>query len=118
MYFIKDHYESTNKVIRLEDVPEEMYGGALPLARGRKSKRKLTEEEYLEAEKSAKKAKKEKGASDKLKIGGSAIPSIEEEVEDLDSNVVLNRKTRSGKADASSIAPDQPQYQRRRGSQQ
>jgi hypothetical protein len=31
------------------------------------------------------------------------MPSIEEEVEDLDTNVVLNRKTRSGKAIASSI---------------
>jgi hypothetical protein len=74
MYFIKDHFEATNKVIRLEDVPEEMYVGALPLAKGRKSKRKLTAEEYLEAEKPAKKAK---AASDKLKIGDSAMPSIE-----------------------------------------
>jgi hypothetical protein len=57
----------------------------------------------LEAEKPAKKAK---AASDKLKIGGSAMPSIEEEVEDLDSSLVLNRKKRSGQAAASSIAPD------------
>jgi hypothetical protein len=47
MYYIKDHYEATNKVIRLEDVPEEMYGGALPRARARISKRKITAEEYL-----------------------------------------------------------------------
>jgi hypothetical protein len=71
----------------LEDVPEEMYGGALARAKGRKSKRKLTAEEYLEAEKPAKKAKV---ASDKLKIGGSTVPSIEEVVEDLDSSLVLN----------------------------
>jgi hypothetical protein len=75
MFYIKDYYETTNKVIRLEDVPEEMYGGVLPRAKGRRSKRKMTEEEYLEVEKSAKKAKP---ASDKLKIGGSGIPSIEE----------------------------------------
>jgi hypothetical protein len=35
----------------------------------------MTAEEYLEVEKSAKKAK---SASDKLKIGGSGMPSIEE----------------------------------------
>jgi hypothetical protein len=86
MYYIKDHYEATNKVIRLEDVPEEMYGGALPRARGRRSKRKMTAEEYLEVEKSVKKAKV---ASDKLKIDGSTMPSIEE-------------------APTSWIAPDQP----------
>jgi hypothetical protein len=111
IHFIKDYYETYNKVIRLEDVPEEMYGGALPLAQGRKYKRKeTTKEEYLQAEQPAKKAKKGKVASDKLKIGGSAMPSIEEEVKDLDTDVVLNIKTRSGKAAASSnvIAPDQP----------
>jgi hypothetical protein len=40
MYYIKDHYEATNKVIRLDEVPEEMYGGAVPLAKGRRSKKK------------------------------------------------------------------------------
>jgi hypothetical protein len=28
MYNIKDHFETTNQVMKLEDVPEEMYGGA------------------------------------------------------------------------------------------
>jgi hypothetical protein len=63
-----------------------MYGGALPRARGRRSKRKMTAEEYLEVEKSVKKSKV---ASDKLKIDGSTMPSIEE-------------------APTSWIAPDQP----------
>jgi hypothetical protein len=80
MHFIRDHFETYGKVIRLDDVPEEMYGGALPVAKGRKSKRKATsKEEYLEVEQPSKKAKKDK-ASEKLKIGGSAMPSIEEEV--------------------------------------
>jgi hypothetical protein len=87
MHYIKDHFESTNKVIRLEDVPEEMYGGVLPRARGRRSKRKMTAEEYLEVEKSAKKAKV---TPDKLKIGGSEMPSIEEAIEDMDSSLMLD----------------------------
>jgi hypothetical protein len=67
--FIKDHYETYGKVIRLDDVPEEMYGGALPVARSRKSKRKVTsKEEYLEAEQPSKKAKKEVLTSLKLVV--------------------------------------------------
>jgi hypothetical protein len=44
------------------------------------------------------------------------MPSIEEKVQDLDTDVVLNKKTRSGKAAASSTitAPDQPQVPKRK----
>jgi hypothetical protein len=117
MHFIKDYFETYNKVIRLEDVPEEMYGGALPVAKGKKSKRKETsKEEYLEVEKPAKKSKKGKAASDKLKIGGSVMPLIEEEVQDLGASEVLNKRTRSGKAAASVIetAPEQPQVPKKK----
>lgn len=109
MNFIKDHFATSGKVIRLEDVLEEMYGGALPVARSRKSKRKETsKEEYLEAEQPSKKAKNEK-ASNKLKIGGSGLPTIQEEVQDLNTDVVMNKRTRSGKDVASSqTAPEQP----------
>jgi len=48
--FIKEYYELTSQVIKISDIPDEMYGGALPIARNRKSlKRKLTEAEYLDA---------------------------------------------------------------------
>jgi hypothetical protein len=40
MYYIQEHFALTSKKIRLEEVPETMYGGALPVAKGRKSKRK------------------------------------------------------------------------------
>jgi hypothetical protein len=46
MYYIQKHFALTGKKIRLEDVPETMYGGALLVANGRKSKRKaITKEE-------------------------------------------------------------------------
>jgi hypothetical protein len=69
----------------------------------------MSEEEYLEVEEPSRKTKKNK-ASDKLKIGGFGLPSIDEEVQDLDTDVILNRNTRSGKADASETgtAPEQP----------
>jgi hypothetical protein len=109
MHFITDHFKTYGQVIRLEDVPEEMYGGALPVAKSRKSKRKETfKEEYLEVEQPSKKAKKDK-AFDKLKIGGSGLPTIKEEVQDLNTDAVLNKRTRSGKAAASTqTAPEQP----------
>ena len=47
--FIKEYFELTGQVIGISDIPDEMYGGALPIAKNRKSlKRKLTEAEYLD----------------------------------------------------------------------
>jgi len=45
----REFYELTGQVIKISDIPDEMYGGALPIARNRKSlKRKITEAEYLD----------------------------------------------------------------------
>ncbi|KEH25737.1 hypothetical protein MTR_6g033905 [Medicago truncatula] len=63
MHFIRDHFERTNVKISLREVPEEMYGGPLPVAKSRKTKRKaLTKEDYLEeaSKKSSKKSKRRK----------------------------------------------------------
>jgi len=39
----------TGHIIKISDIPDEMYGGALPIAKNRKSlKRKMTEAEYLD----------------------------------------------------------------------
>jgi len=41
--FIKEYYETTGQIIKISDIPDEMYGGSLPIARNRKSlKRKMT----------------------------------------------------------------------------
>jgi len=49
LYYIYDYLKSYGEEIHMEDVPETMYGGALPVAKSRKTKRKpLTEAEYLE----------------------------------------------------------------------
>jgi len=51
MALLTDHFAVTGEIIGLEEVPEEMYGGKLPIEKGRKAKRKeMTQEEYLEAE--------------------------------------------------------------------
>jgi len=47
--FIKEYFETTGHIIKISDIPDEMYGGALPIAKNRKSlKRKMIEAEYLD----------------------------------------------------------------------
>jgi len=121
MNFIKDHYATTGKKIRLEYVPETMYGGALPVAKSRKTKRKaLTKDEYLgdvpeKPAKEAKRTKKDKKAAVQENTVGAAIPTIQEEVEDLEADKILPKRTRSSKAVATSqSALDQPSIPKRK----
>jgi len=63
LFYIHDHLQSTGEEIRLEDIPETMYGGNVKVAKSRKTKRKpMSEAEYLEgaSEQPARKAKKAK----------------------------------------------------------
>lgn len=47
--FIMDHYEKTGQTIKLSDIFDTMYGGALPIAKSRKSKKRaISEAEYME----------------------------------------------------------------------
>jgi len=106
MALIVDYYDTHGKLISLDEVPEEMYGGELPLAKSRKSKRKgLTEEEYLVEEQPSKKAKKSK--IDK---------ALEEEAEESDQSKVLGKRTREGQEDAPSPiqAPRIPKKSRKK----
>jgi len=87
-----------------------MYGGALKVAKSRKIKKKpLSKAEYLEEAfeqpaKRAKKAKKEKAT----KATGPEVATIQEEVEDLEADKILPKRTRSGKAATTSqSAPKQ-----------
>jgi predicted XRE-type DNA-binding protein len=78
-----------------------MYGGALPVAKSRKTKRKtLTKAEYLDDALEVpqkKKTKKAKVAS-KVEVTGPSVSTIQEEVQDLDAGKVVNKRTRSGKS--------------------
>jgi hypothetical protein len=114
MNYIMDHFESTGETIRLCDIPDTIYGGALPVAKSKSTKRKaLTQAEYLDdateqPAKKAKKAKKEKAAVQE-NIVGPAIPTIQEEVEDLEADKILTKRTRNGKtAESSQPLPNQP----------
>jgi hypothetical protein len=114
--YILKNYETTGETIRMENVPENMYGGALPMAS--KKKRKLTKKEYLSevddddeaSEPQKKKVKKAKidHVAPKEKATNSGVPSLQEEVQDLDADKVLNKRTRSGKTVGSSQSQLQP----------
>jgi len=82
LYYIHDHLQSTRENIQLEDIPDQMHGGALPVAKSRKTKRKaLTKDEYLDdaSEQPAKKAKKAK--KDKVaEATSSSLSTIQDEV--------------------------------------
>jgi hypothetical protein len=83
--FILEHYKRTGETIKLDEIPETMYGGDLPVARKRKSKNRITlEADDVEesSEPKNKKAKKAKGAP-KVEETSSDVPSIQEEVQDL-----------------------------------
>ena len=103
--YILKHFEITGETIRMEDVPKTMFGGPLPVAY--KKKRKLTKEEYLsEAAKEASEPQKKKANKTKVspqeEATSSGVPTIQEEVQDLDPPKVLNKRTRSGKSTESS----------------
>jgi len=87
-----------------------MYGGKIKVAKSRKTKRKpVLEAEYLEGAfeqpTKAKKARRDNASEGTT----SGVPSIQEEVEDLQADQVIPERTRSGKAaTTSSTAPEQP----------
>jgi len=101
--YILDHYERTGQTIKLNDIPETMYGGALPITKSRKSKKRvISEAEYVvdAPEQASKKAKKSKAAS-KEKLADPEVLSIQQEAQELDASEVLDKRTRSSKpADA------------------
>jgi len=111
LFYIADHLQSTGKEIRLDDIPEVMYGENVKIAKSRKTKRKpVSEAEYLEGASEQPAQKSKKTRRDSASEGTtSGVPSIQEEVEDLQADQVLPERTRSGKAaTTSSSAPDQP----------
>jgi len=66
VHYILNHFEKTGQTIKLNDIPDTMFGGALPIAKSRKSKKRaISEAEYVgdAPEPVSKKAKKSKAAS-------------------------------------------------------
>jgi len=77
-----------------------MYGGALPIAKSRKSKKRaISEAEYVEdaPEPASKKAKKSKAASQE-QLTAPEVLTIQQEAHELNAYEVLDKRTRSKKS--------------------
>jgi len=98
--YMVEHFERTGQTIKISDILENMYGGALPIAKSRKSKKRaMTEAEYVEdaLEPASKKAKKSKVAQQE-KLVDPEVLSIQQEAQELDASEVLDKRTRSKKS--------------------
>jgi len=97
--YMMDHFERTDQTIKISDIPGNMYGGALPIAKSRKSKKRaMTEAEYVEdaPKPTSKKAKKSKAVPQE-KLADHEVLSIQQEAQELDASEVLDKRTRSKK---------------------
>jgi len=95
--YMKDYFEMTGQIIKISDIPDEMYGGALPIAKNRKSlKRKMTEAEYLDdtPEFAAKVAKT---SAPQTNPTASDMLLLQQEAQEADDFEVLIKKSRSTK---------------------
>jgi len=108
--YVTTHYEQTREIINLSSIPNTMAGTPLRIAKKRKSKKFSSEAVEVEAfEPKPKKAKKEKDVPH-VNIVEPVLPTIQEEVEDLEPVKVLDKRTRGGKTFGSSeVVPVQPQ---------
>jgi len=95
--YMKEYFEMTSQTIKISDIPDEMYGGALPIAESRKSlKRKMTEAEYLDdtPEQAAKIAKT---SAPQPNPTASDMLFLQQEAQEADDSEVLTKKSRSKK---------------------
>ena len=94
---MKEYFEMTGQTIKISDIPDEIYGGALPIAKSRKfQKRKMTEAEYLD-DTPEQVAKIAKTTAPQPNSKGSDVPSFQQEALEQDAFGVLNKKNRSKK---------------------
>jgi len=94
--YMKEYFEMTGQTIKISDILDEMYGGALQI---RSKKREMSEAEYIEdaPEQVAKKAKVSKATASHPNPTASDVLSIQQEAQELDASEVLDKRTRSKK---------------------
>jgi len=117
-HYVYEHWKATGETIKYDDIPDTMYGGALPVAPNkRKSKKQAISKDDDEEESSEPKKKKAKKSKDvpQEQAVRSGMPTIQEEVQDLDPVKVLNKRARSGTSTASSQSlPPQPSISKKK----
>ena len=95
--YMKEYFEMTGETIKISDILDEMYGGALSIAKSRKSlKRKMIEVDYLD-DTSEQVAKIAKATASQPNPTTSDVLSFQQEAQELDAYEVLNKENRSKK---------------------
>jgi len=99
--YMKEYFEMTGKIIKISDIPDEMYGGALPVAKNRKSlKRKMTEAEYLD-DTPEPVAKVANTSTTQSTPTTSDVPPLQQEVpKDEDSEALIRKRRRMEQVDS------------------
>jgi len=98
--YMREHFEMTGQTMKINDIPDEMYGGSLPIAKSRRSKKRaMTEAEYVEdaPEQAVKKGKKSKATTSQEKPADPEVLTIQQEAQELNASEVLDKRTRSKK---------------------
>ena len=102
--YVTNHYEKTREIINFSYIPNIMAGTPLRINKKRKSKKTTSEAvEVLVSEPKPKKAKKAKAAP-QVNVAEPILPTIQEEVEDLEPVKILDKRTRGGTSVGSSEA--------------
>ena len=99
-HYVCEHWKATGETIKYSDIPDTMYGGSLPIASKKRKAKKSASSEAVEegaSEPQQKKAKKIKNAPQEHLVS-SDMPTISEEVQDLEPAMVLNKRTIGGKS--------------------
>jgi len=97
--FMKEYFETTGKVIKISDIPDEMYGGALPITKNKKSlKMKMTEAEYLEDTPKP----VAKVAKTSVPMTSDVLPQ-QEAPEDEDSEALIRKRRRVEQVDSEQV---------------
>jgi len=92
--YMKEYFEMIGQTIKISDIPDKMYGGALPIAENRKSlKRKMTEAEYLD-DTPEHAAKIEKTSASRPNPTTSDMLLLQQEAQEADDYEVLTRKNK------------------------
>jgi len=100
----KEYFEMTGKIIKISDIPDEMYGGALLVAKNRKSlKRNMTEAEYLDDTHEPVVEVAKTSATQSTPTSSDVPPFQQEAPEDEDSEALIRKRRRMEQVDSEQI---------------
>jgi len=102
--YVTMHYERTGEIINYNSILDTQVGVPLRVSSKKRKSKKISSEVVDDAEPKPKKPKKVKIAP-QLNVVEPALPSIQEEVADLQPVKILNKRTRGGTSEVAAPKP-------------